>query len=513
MKKQTTLLAAAISAAISLPSLASEPLRLVLEYKPGQGAAVKSALAKKGIEVRRELGDFDSLALTMTKEQLGELKSVSGIAQVYPDTPRRMLDNGGVGEISPYGIAMTQANQLAYAGGTKVCIIDSGYDYGHADLPAANVNGEMGLSGPWNQDDHSHGTHVAGTIAALGNGEGVVGVNSDANMNLHIVRVFNAEGSFAYASDLAGAMTDCAAAGANVISMSLGGGLENPLEEKVVEKMSRDGMLLIAAAGNDANATHSYPASYDGVMSVAAIDDGARHAEFSQRTAQVEIAGPGVNTLSTVPRGMGVNGVGTVSQEDSSYEAIPMVGATTGDISAPLADCGLGSAACENVQDSICLIERGEVSFGIKVANCEAGGGIGAIVYNNQPGNFGGDLGGESPLVAVSVSQADGQALVDGMEASISIAPLADYDYKSGTSMATPHVSGVAALVWSHFPQCTGADIRMALRASAKDLGEPGYDYQFGWGLVQAKATYDYLATNGCGVNKGKVYGGDGSAR
>ena len=68
----------------------------------------------------------------------------------------------------------------------------------------------------------------------------------------------------------------------------------------------------------------------------------------------------------------------------------------------------------------------------------------------------------------------------------------------SGTSMATPHVAGVAALVWSHFPQCTNKQIRNVLLASAKDKGANGCDEEFGYGIVQAKAAYDLLQANGC---------------
>jgi serine protease len=64
--------------------------------------------------------------------------------------------------------------------------------------------------------------------------------------------------------------------------------------------------------------------------------------------------------------------------------------------------------------------------------------------------------------------------------------------------MATPHVSAVAALVWSHFPECTPSAIRHALSVSAEDLGDAGRDVSFGFGLVQAKAAFDQLAANGC---------------
>jgi subtilisin family serine protease len=99
-----------------------------------------------------------------------------------------------------------------------------------------------------------------------------------------------------------------------------------------------------------------------------------------------------------------------------------------------------------------------------------------------------------------------------GQETTISVAEFTDHDFKSGTSMATPHVSGVAAVVWSNFPECTANGIRLALRASADDQGEAGYDHAYGWGVVQAKAAVDYISEHGCSAPKGVLRGGDGSA-
>ncbi|MGB0986867.1 MAG: pre-peptidase C-terminal domain-containing protein, partial [Pseudoalteromonas spongiae] len=73
-----------------------------------------------------------------------------------------------------------------------------------------------------------------------------------------------------------------------------------------------------------------------------------------------------------------------------------------------------------------------------------------------------------------------------------------NYGMMSGTSMASPHVAGVAALVWSHHPSCSADDIRGALNATAEDLGAAGRDVKFGHGLVQAKDAIDYLQANGC---------------
>ena len=85
-----------------------------------------------------------------------------------------------------------------------------------------------------------------------------------------------------------------------------------------------------------------------------------------------------------------------------------------------------------------------------------------------------------------------------GQSATVAVTP-SSYAYFDGTSMATPHVSAVAALVWSYFPTCTGNQIRVSLTRSALDLGAPGRDDKFGYGLVQAKTAYDRIVNLGCG--------------
>jgi len=87
-----------------------------------------------------------------------------------------------------------------------------------------------------------------------------------------------------------------------------------------------------------------------------------------------------------------------------------------------------------------------------------------------------------------------------------STVPNNKYGNKSGTSMATPHVAGVAGLLWMYFPECKNYQIRNALLASAEDLGDSGCDTKYGWGLVQAKAAYNLLSQGNCGGNLGKDY-------
>jgi serine protease len=126
---------------------------------------------------------------------------------------------------------------------------------------------------------------------------------------------------------------------------------------------------------------------------------------------------------------------------------------------------------------------------------------VAAVIYNNLPGIFSGVLSGENipTIVAVTISQEDGQYLVSeklGFNAVVSsnvIAPASGYEYWGGTSMATPHVAGVAALIWSWDPTLSNEQIRQAMQLTALDLGEPGRDVYYGFGLVQAYEAWIYL--------------------
>jgi subtilisin family serine protease len=125
---------------------------------------------------------------------------------------------------------------------------------------------------------------------------------------------------------------------------------------------------------------------------------------------------------------------------------------------------------------------------------------VGAVVYNNAPEEFSGTLGGVATTIpSVTASGVEGAALLGqlGQSATIDV-KATNYALFNGTSMATPHVSAVAALVWSYFPSCTASQIRTTLDKSAQDLGAAGRDVYYGYGLVQAKAAYDRIRTMGC---------------
>jgi subtilisin family serine protease len=485
-------------------------VRVIVGFRPGASAAARSAIAAAQGRVAVDLGEVDGLGVELPAAAIAALQRNPNIEFVENDPPRYAFGMAspmalpGTPQTAPYGIGMVQADQLpdTAAANRRLCIIDSGVDAGHEDLTGNVLDGEnLTASGQWYTDENSHGTHVAGTVAAIDNAVGVVGVLPHAQINVYIAKVFDASGSAA-STVIARAMLDCAAAGANVVSMSLGGSAASQIESRVTERLAANNVLVIAAAGNDGTTAVSYPAGFPDVVSVAAVDSTKTKASFSQSNDDVELAAPGVDVLSTVPIGSQI--AATLAVGRKSYDAEPMEGSPLTSASGRLADFGLGDTpALGSMRGKVCLIQRGTISFADKVLNCQKSGGVGAIIYNNADGNVNGTLGTTvTSIPSVGTLQSTGQALQKrvGQMTTVSLFTTNDaYASYSGTSMATPHVSAVAALVWSYYPQCTAAQIRDTLGKSAEDLGDPGRDASYGFGLVQARAAFDRVAAFGCG--------------
>ena len=502
------LLTAAICiASLSSAAFAGEDARYIVKFKDGKGKAAEAMAQRMGGKKALGLDRQNAFVAHLPEAALNGLKNSALVEYVEEDVKRYPL-----AQTSPYGIAMVQANLLSdgQASNRTVCIIDSGYDISHPDLAANLVTGsnDPAGSGNWYEDTNHHGTHVAGTIAALNNNEGVVGVLPNGKIKLHIVKVFDAAG-WAYSSSLIAAVNECEAHGANVINMSLGGSRASKTEQRGFDASNAGGVLNIAAAGNDGNTAHSYPASYSSVVSVAAVDENKVVADFSQQTNQVELAAPGVGVLSSVPDQSG--SVSSLTTGSTAWDNLGMDGSAKGSVTGALVDCGDGTASCTNASNKICVIQRGTVSFAEKVLACEAGGGAGAVIYNNVAGPLSGTMGDVvTNIPSVGVSDVDGASLLAlvGSTANLSV-QASDYAYYDGTSMATPHVAGVAALVWSYHSACTNTQIRSALAATAEDLGAAGRDNAYGYGLVKAKDAKDYLDTYGC-AGKPNTGGGGG---
>lgn len=402
----------------------------------------------------------------------------------------------------PYGITMVNAPAVwsrTRGAGVRVAVMDTGISMYHPDRGnvAASVSfatDQTGATIPV-EDFDGHGTHTSGTIAAADNNIGVVGVAPQAD--LLIAKVMDNTGT-GDTSWLISGIEWAVNNNAKVISMSLGSYDYSAALDTACSNAFAAGAVLVAAAGNDNTNTPLYPAALDSVISVAAIDQNKNKASFSNYGSTIALAAPGVNVYSTVPLATDTSATADAVWSSTSHQANILLGTAPGSVSGLICNCGLadGNGSQDTCPDSvagnIAHIRRGIITFAQKVAHAQSKGAIGAIISNNVSGNFNGTLSDGTPLVVVSISQADGDALQILAQSGISGTASVDgalYAYYSGTSMACPHVSGVAALVFAVDDyNITPAEVSDILFNSAQDLGTPGRDDTFGYGLIDADA-------------------------
>ncbi|KTF16272.1 S8 family serine peptidase [Pseudoalteromonas sp. H105] len=526
MKNNKLALAVIISGLFAAGSASAANERYIIQVDNNKKGVVKALAKKLGGDLKVDGNGF--IAAEFSGHDLASVKGLLNnphIKLIEEDQKRfpTAFYNDDAGnamqqQLTPYAVYQSQADQLTFDAnaGMKVCVIDSGLDSSNPDFIWGNITGDNDSgTGNWFDNGGPHGTHVAGTIGAADNNLGVVGMAPGVAM--HIIKVFNAEG-WGYSSDLAQAANLCSQAGANIISMSLGGGGSNSTESNAFDAFTNAGGLVVAAAGNDGNNVRSYPAGYPSVMMIGANDANNQIADFSQfpscssgrgkratndETICVEVTAGGVDTLSTYPAGMAT--AANLSADNVAFDSSAME--NSGQATAAAYFMGTGESIDTDAAGKICLIDRGNISFYDKVANCENSGGTGAVIINNEAGMLYATLGdtNNTSIPAVGAAFEDRNALLNSASINITIGA-SDYGFMSGTSMATPAVSGIAALVWSLHPECTGTEIRDALKATAEDQGATGHDVYFGHGIVKAADADAYLTANGCaGGDEGGV--------
>ncbi len=283
----------------------------------GSRAAVRAA-KRRADSVSRTLdfGDIGTAVAGQFSDQaLDKLQSRDDVRYVEADgtmtafAPGPPGGGGSTSECLPWGVDRTDGDVADANGetgsGADVAIIDTGIDDDHPDLGGLVGAGKAftdckgpNCNYPWS-DDNDHGTHCAGTaVAPSGNGEGVIGVSTEAT--LHAVKVLDKNGSGSY-SDVAAGIKYVADQGWDVGSMSLGGGKSSTVED-AVEYAYNNGVLLVAAAGNDGPCTDcvSYPAAEPEVIAVSATTKNDSLADFSSTGSQVELAGPGKDVYSAI---------------------------------------------------------------------------------------------------------------------------------------------------------------------------------------------------------------------
>jgi hypothetical protein len=334
------------------------------EYDPG-------VVAKAGGHIKKELKPLVNAVAAKIPESLVEvLRQNPAIKYMEEDAVAFIVGHTvppSLEYANSWGVDHIEADLVHSAGknlgsGINIALIDTGINYNHPDL-ASNYKGGYDFVNDDTDpmDDNNHGTHVAGILAAVKDGNGVVGVAP--SVNLYALKVAGSDGRGSY-SDIVAALNWAVSNDMHIASLSIGGTSPSTTLATAVKNAYDSGVLLVAAAGNAGSSSILYPAAYEQVIAVGATDSSDKKASWSNYGAKIELVAPGVSIKSTV-------------------------------------------------------------------------------------GNSG-------------------------------------YTTYSGTSMATPHVSGVAALVWANGMATTNAGVRAALQSAVLDLGTSGRDSNFGYGLVRA---------------------------
>ena len=362
-------LALVFSLAGPATSSAAPPERVdvLIGFTQQPGPAEEGVVRGAGGVIRQTFHLVPAIAANVPEPAIPGLLQDPRVRYVEPDGPVYAID-----QTVPWGIDRVFGDEsysfdtwdITRGYGIAVAILDTGIDESHEDLPQLSDGINTIDNTHWGADGHGHGTHVAGTVAALDNQVGVVGVGPE--LGLYAVKVLDDGGSGTVSSVVAG-IEWAVEEDIPVLNMSLSTDTHYQTLQEACNAAYVAGHLLVAAAGNSGNPPGrgdnvGYPAAYGSVIAVAASRENDTRASFSSTGSAVELIAPGFSVLSTLP--------------------------------------------------------------------------------GNSYGTY------------------------------------------SGTSMASPHVAGAAALAWAINPDLTNADIRAILQETAEDLGLSS-NHQ-GYGLVRA---------------------------
>jgi subtilisin family serine protease len=479
-------------------------------------------------------------------------------SQEYPD----MWGLKNIQAIEAYNLFDTNGNgifddELKPGEGIVVAVVDTGVDYNHADLAdniwqnEAEVNGTPGVDDDGNgfaddyygydfnngdgnpMDDCYHGTHVAGTIAAVvNNGEGIAGVAPYAK--IMAVKGLNNIGNGA-SSNLAKAIRYATDNGAHVVNNSWGGvGISKTVLDAVRYSHAR-GCVVIAAAGNYNTDIHRLftPASFKEVITVAATDQNDERSAFSNYGIKVDVAAPGgcsrpwerkEDPLAKDSSYYQTSWEGNycIIRNDGDPMSWPVENVTL--ITATGPDQGIADIYVDEVFKKSINLYSPKTVWGVEIpladvlpqhdfiriilssASADKDLIVDDIIFDMP------DLGvpvpmppsylfyqldiifGENPAHQIDsnvlslLSDNNGRPLTADYYPTLNVGE--HYYRLRGTSMASPHVAGLAALILSKHPEFTNEEVRQAIRVSSHDLGETGFDRYHGYGRINA---YDAL--------------------
>jgi len=332
-------------------------VKFLVGFREKPGLPEQALVNSMGGKIKYTYHLVDAMAVSLPQQAIDALQKNPKIRYVEPDGLVSVLDteldnSWGVKRIGA-GLVHDALNKGA---GVKVAVIDTGIDYNHPDL-YSNYQGGYDFvnddSDP--MDDHGHGTHVAGTIAALDDGMGVVGVAPEAH--LYALKVLSSSGSGSY-SDVIAALEWCVDNGIQVTNNSYGSAGDAGISVKKAfdNTYYNYGIINVSSAGNSGDSSGSgdtitYPARYDSVIAVAATNQSDLRTSWSSTGPDLEISAPGLSIYSTlIGGGYGTKSGTSMASPHVAGTVALMIAAGVSDIRGQLQSTAddLGAAGCDS---------------------------------------------------------------------------------------------------------------------------------------------------------------------
>ena len=446
----------------------ADPGKVVLSVKMRAGSRTLSSLsdvartaAAHGGVQRRTLRQLGTVSLEVPSAradgvatQLRQRADVARVDVVQRRTLTFVPDDEQYSATAPYLDAVNAPSAWDVQRGdasVRIAVVDSGVDTAHPDLVGRVTDTYNAVDQSADvQDDVGHGTFVAGVAAATAeNGIGVAGASMGASVMA--VKVADPYGQVWGDAEAAGIIW-AADNGANVINLSLGGDTPDQIESDAVAYAVSKGVLVVAAAGNDASSLPQYPAAYPGVVAVGATDAAGNRASFSQYGSWVTVAAPGVNITSTAPTAGSSFFQPAYDTADGTSFSAPLVAAE-----AALLWSHNRNAKAADVRSAIVSSAHGYAGLGL---------GAGQVDYTSA-------LQALAPTSVPAVTSPTAGAPVSGLVTvtAASTAPKVRF-YADSTPLGAPLATngGTASMVWSTWGLANGAHTLRAFDCSIKDL-------------------------------------------
>lgn len=294
---------------ISPSVLAADEANVIIGYDNEVG---KQQIIDSSNSVDYEFDHLQAVSVSIDSKKLEMLEANPNIKYIEENAKVQLADNGLITEIPELdGTSETERWNIHFTGVTKaweegftgknvnIAIIDTGIST-HSELHVKGGVSTVDYTEDW-LDDHGHGTHVAGTISAIKNNQGVVGIAPGANIFAVKALDYNGDGHLA---DVIDGIRWAVENNMDIINLSLGTQEVNKPFKEAIDYAYNQGALIVAASGNDGNGTPvTFPAKYENVIAVSAVNARMELAGFSSTGREVEFSAPGVGIVSTYLNG------------------------------------------------------------------------------------------------------------------------------------------------------------------------------------------------------------------